>query len=115
MHLTREGGKKYIKITGSCSFSLDEESISKGHFVICFLSFLLERTLEFKLNEKNIEYSPDKIKEALNSMNYSEIKYNNESLFIKMNSTKLSNKILKSLSIKPFKNQLSSKELTTQF
>jgi transposase len=168
----KRGGKKYIKTTGSCSFSLDEESISKdetfdgyyaiqtneldlepkeiisayshlwkieesfrimkttmevrpifhwtesrikGHFVICFLSFLLERTLEFRLNEKNIEYSPDKIKEALNSMNYSEIKYNNESLFIKMNSTELSNKILKSLNIKPFKNQLSSKELTTQF
>ncbi|WP_143340260.1 hypothetical protein [Desulfurella amilsii] len=91
------------------------ESRIKGHFVICFLSFLLERTLEFKLKEKNIEYSPCRIKEALNSMNYSEIKYNNEFIFIKMNSKELSNKILNALHIKPFKNQITLKELSAQF
>jgi len=168
----KRGGKKYISQIGSCSFSLDEESIAKdeafdgyyaiqtneldlepskvinaysqlwkieesfrimkttmevrpifhwsetrikGHFVICFLSFLLERALEFKLKEKNIEYSPCKIKEALNAMNYSEIKYNNESLFVKMNSPELSNKIFSALHIKPFKNQLTFKELSLQF
>lgn len=168
----KRGGKKYISQIGSCSFSLDEESIAKdeafdgyyaiqtneldlepskvinaysqlwkieesfrimkttmevrpifhwsetrikGHFVICFLSFLLERALEFKLKEKNIEYSPCKIKEALNAMNYSEIKYNNESIFVKMNSPELSNKIFSALHIKPFKNQLTFKELSLQF
>ena len=50
----------------------------KGHFMVCFLSFLLERNLEFKLKEKDIDYSPERIKEALNSMNLVEadIKYN---------------------------------------
>jgi len=91
------------------------ETRIKGYFVICFLSFLLERALEFKLKEKNIEYSPYKIKEALNTMNYSEIKYNNESLFVKMNSPELSNKIFSALHIKPFKNQLTFKELSLQF
>jgi len=31
------------------------ESRIKGHFVICFLAFLLERTLEFKLKKANLE------------------------------------------------------------
>jgi transposase len=41
----------------------------KGHFVVCFLSFLLERTLELMLKENNINASPERIKEALNSLN----------------------------------------------
>jgi transposase len=41
----------------------------KGHFVVCFLFFLLERTLELMLKENNINASPERIKEALNSLN----------------------------------------------
>ena len=163
----KRGGKKYIKETGSCSFSLDAEAIAqdeafdgyyaietnelnlepkeiinayshlwkieesfrimkstmevrpifhwtekriKGHFVICFLSFLLERTLELKLKEKNIEFSPEKIKEALNSMNFAEVELNEEKFYIKTKANELSNKILKVLSIKPFKNIIPSNE-----
>src|SRR5690554_2355121 len=40
----------------------------KGHFVLCFLAFLLERTLEYKLKTNGIMMSPNKIREALNSM-----------------------------------------------
>jgi transposase len=164
----KRGGKKYIKETGACSFSLDAGAIAKdeafdgyyaietneldlepkeiinayshlwkieesfrimkstmevrpifhwteerikGHFVICFLSFLLERTLELKLKEKNIEFSPDRIKEALNSMNFAEVEYNNETYLLKTSALELSNKILKVLSIKPFKNITPLKEI----
>ena len=157
----KRGGKKYIKETGACSFSLDASAIAKdeafdgyyaiqtneldlepkeiinayshlwkieesfrimkstmevrpvfhwtekrikGHFVICFLSFLLERTLELKLKEKNIECSPERIKEALNSMNFAEVKLEEEKFYIKTKVNELSNKILKVLSIKPLKN-----------
>ena len=163
----KRGGKKYIKETGSCSFSLDAKAIAKdeafdgyyaietnelnlepkeiinayshlwkieesfrimkstmevrpifhwtekrikGHFVICFLSFLLERTLELKLKEKNIEFSREKIKEALNSMNFAEVELNEEKFYIKTKANELSNKILKVLSIKPFKNIIPSNE-----
>jgi len=44
----------------------------KGHFVVCFLSFLLERTLELMLKKNNINASLERIKEALNSMNLTE-------------------------------------------
>jgi transposase len=95
-------------------FHWTEERI-KGHFMACFLSFLLERNLEFKLKEKNIDCSPERIKEALNSMNFAEVKHNDKSHFIKMNTLELSNKILKALSIKPFKNNLSLKEFSAHF
>ncbi len=164
----KRGGKKYIKETGSCSFSLDAQAIAKdeafdgyyaietnelnlepkeiinayshlwkieesfrimkssmevrpifhwtekrikGHFVICFLSFLLERTLELKLKEKNIEFSPERIKEALNSMNFTSVEYNNETYLLKTSALELSNKILKVLSIKPYKNITPLKEI----
>jgi len=41
----------------------------KGHFVVCFLTFLSKRTLELMLKENNINASPERIKEALNSLN----------------------------------------------
>jgi len=168
----KRGGKKYIKETGTCSFSVDacaiakdeafdgyyaiqtneldlnpkdiinayshlwkvEESFRimkttmevrpifhwtenriKGHFVICFLSFLLERALELKLKEKNIEFSPERIKEALNSMNFAEVLYQNEKYLLKTNALELSRKILNALSIKPFKNILPLKEFSSSF
>jgi transposase len=46
----------------------------KGHFVICFPTFLLERALEFKLKKASPEASPQKIQEVLNSMNFAEVK-----------------------------------------
>ena len=82
------------------------ESRIKGHFVVCFLSFLLERTLEFKLKDKKIDYSPEAIKEALNLMNYSEINIGEEKILIKSNPVKLANQIFSTLHIKPFTNQL---------
>lgn len=39
--------------------------------VLCFIAFLLERTLELELKQNDIEYSPYKIREALNSLQFS--------------------------------------------
>ena len=158
---SKRGGKKYIKETGNCSFSLDEESISKdealdgyyalqtnelglspkeiinayhnlwkieesfrimkstmevrpvfhwtekrikGHFVVCFLSFLLERTLEFKLKEKTIGFSSEKIKEALNSLNFAKVELRDKQYLIKTKSPKLATDILTAFRIKHPKN-----------
>jgi len=45
----------------------------KGHLVLCFIAFLVERTLELELEQNNIEYLPQKIRDALNSLQFSEI------------------------------------------
>ncbi|MGI0014599.1 MAG: IS1634 family transposase, partial [Nitrososphaera sp.] len=44
-----------------------------GHFVLCFIAFLLERTLELELKRQKIEYSPARIRKALDDLQYSEI------------------------------------------
>ncbi len=88
------------------------ESRIKGHFVICFLAFLLERTLEFKLQESEEKASPEEIREALNSLNFAEVEMENQKFLLKIKGTELSNKILKLLKIKPPKNITSKEELS---
>ncbi len=45
----------------------------KGHLVLCFIAFLIERILEMELTKNNIKYSPYKIKKALNELQFSEL------------------------------------------
>ena len=88
------------------------ENRIKGHFVICFLAFLLERTLEFKLQESEEKASPEEIREALNSLNFAEVEMENQQFLLKIKGTELSNKILKLLKIKPPKNITPKEELS---
>jgi transposase len=87
------------------------ESRIKGHFVICFLAFLLERTLEFKLKKANLEASPQKIQEILNAMNFAEVKIEKSTFLIKTKFDSLGNKIVRLLQIKPPKNVTPTSEL----
>lgn len=82
----------------------------KGHFVVCFLAFLLERTLEYKLKTNGIMMSPNKIREALNSMMFTEVEINGQLYLIKMKLSEGANKILRVLRIAPPKNVLSIEE-----
>lgn len=72
----------------------------QGHFVICFLAFLLERELELRLRKRKIEYSSEKIKEALNSLEFSEIEIENQKYYLKGKHNSLASKILSVLKIK---------------
>ena len=88
------------------------ESRIKGHFLICFLAFLLERTLELKLKKANLEASPQKIQEVLNSMNFAEVKIEKRKFLIKTKFGRLGSKILRLLHIKPPKNLTPTSELS---
>lgn len=69
-----------------------------GHFVVCFLAFLLERQLELKLSTE--EATPEKIREALKSMQLAKVTLNNEEVFIKAKGLPLGSTIFKELGIK---------------
>jgi transposase len=84
----------------------------KGHFVICFLAFLLERTLEFKLKKAHLSVSPQQIREALNSMNFAKVKIKQKKFFIKTKFNSLGNKILRLSYIKPPPNVIPTSELS---
>lgn len=83
----------------------------RGHFVLCFISFLLERNLEIILRQKKVEdCSVEKIKSALNSLQVSKVKLNGQLLFLKGKHEDLAGDILAALNIKPLKNTMPVKK-----
>jgi transposase len=87
----------------------------KGHFVPCFMAFVLERALENKLQANKIAASPDTIKEAIQSLEVSEILLRGEQYYLKSKQLPLAGKILNVLRIKHLSNISSKEELTVQF
>lgn len=76
----------------------------EGHFMMCFLGFLLEREMENIAKECDSESSPAKITEALNSMNVSHVRIENEKFYLKSKQLPLASKIFARLRIKMPKN-----------
>lgn len=82
----------------------------RGHFVVCYLAFLLERTLEYSLRSKGKELSSDRIKEAIGSMNFVEIEINGKKYLIKQKIEEEAENILKVMKIKAPKNFITYEE-----
>jgi transposase len=72
----------------------------EGHFVICFLAFLLERELEYRLTQRQIKHSPEQIKTALNSMEFSVLEIEDEPYYLKGKHLPLASKIFSVLRLK---------------
>jgi len=83
----------------------------KGHFVICFLAFLLARHLEYKLTKNSIPASAEKIRDALNSLNFAKVSIGQSSYYIKTKAEDLAYKILRILKIPSPKNITPVEEL----
>jgi len=84
-----------------------EEHI-QGHFIICFFAFLLQRALEVRLKK---EYSAERIKEALLSMEVSQIEVDGEQFYLRSNHDKLASTIFKNLRINLPPNILPQKKM----
>lgn len=76
----------------------------EGHFMLCFIAFLLERRLEITLKNKGLSLSPDKIKAALLEMQVSEIQIDQQCFYLKGKYGSDTKQILKKLRIAPIKN-----------
>ena len=72
----------------------------KGHFVSCFIAFLLERELELRLRKRKIDFSTERIKTALNTMEFSEVEIEGQKYFLKGKHNSLASKIFAALKIK---------------
>lgn len=83
----------------------------EGHFMVCFIAFLLERDLELRLRQSEIEYSTAKIKEAINSLEFSKISIEEQIFYLKSNHEKLASNILSLLKIKQPSNLLSEEKV----
>jgi len=73
----------------------------EGHFVVCFLAFLMERKLELLLHdlENDTSASPGKIREALNSMQIASVTASGDEMLIKATCKPLGKEIFKRLHI----------------
>lgn len=76
----------------------------KGHLVLCFIAFLLERTLEIALRKRCPDASTDNIREALASLQVSTLKADSVKLYLCSKVTGLANDILRTLKIAVPKN-----------
>ena len=73
----------------------------RGHFVVCFLAFLLERKLEQRLHNNNIDNaSPLKIRAALNDLTVTRTTLNDEQIYLKSKIPHLAGDILHVLRIR---------------
>jgi transposase len=84
----------------------------KGHFVICFLAFLLARHLEYKLTKNNTKASAEKIRQAINSLQFAKINIDNRPYLIKTKANELAYKILRILKIASPKNVTAADEFS---
>jgi transposase len=74
----------------------------RGHFVVCFLAFLMERKMEYllKKGKDDIAVSPQRIQDALNDMQFAAVTLDGRELLIKKTHIPLSNKIFKRVGLK---------------
>jgi transposase len=82
----------------------------KGHFVMGFLAFALERELEYRLNTRRIENSPEQIKSALRSMQCSELDIEDEPHYLRGKHQPLASQIFGVLKLKQPINILNKKQ-----
>jgi transposase len=90
----------------------------RGHFMVCFLSFLMERKLEALLRdekEKGLQVSPGRIQEALNTMQLAAVTLGGEEVYIKAKNHPLGNQIFKKLKLKLPKNISTKEEIESCF
>ncbi len=74
----------------------------RGHFMMCFLAFMMERKLEnlILVEDDKISKSPENIREALNLMQLAMIETGEDKIYIKTRNNALGNTIFKALNLK---------------
>ena len=87
----------------------------KGHFTVCFLAFVLERALEIRLRKNGIRVSSERIQQALNTLEVSEIRLGEDRFFLKGKHDALAGKILRVMKIKPLNNIATKEELLSAY
>ncbi len=91
----------------------------EGHFVMCFIAFLLCRELELRLRKnkktQDMDLSVEKIQDALNSLQVSEIKIEDKPYFLKGKHKELASKILAIMKIPQLKHLSSLDEITAWY
>lgn len=84
----------------------------RGHFVMCFIAFLLERALEIEIKRAQESISLSKIREAINNMNYVKIEVDGQKIYIKTKLTEEGRKILRVIGMKVPENVVKEEKIS---
>jgi transposase len=79
-------------------FVWSPESI-QGHFVICYLALVIQRLLEYLLRKKELDYSTEKIQDAIRSATVTRVNLEGRDVFIKNKADDAFPEILKALGL----------------
>ncbi|MEI6789942.1 MAG: IS1634 family transposase [Myxococcaceae bacterium] len=71
----------------------------KGHLVVCFIAFLLQRMLELRLIEQSCEHSPDRIRAAVDELELSIVQIEGQEMYLRSKIPALAADILRILKI----------------
>ena len=82
----------------------------EGHFLMSFIAFLLERDLELRLIKNKKVRAPEKIKEAINSLNFILLDIEGQEYYLKAKHKLLAGEILSVLKLKQPENMLNKKQ-----
>lgn len=78
-----------------------------GHIVLCFLAFVIHRSLEIELIRKGSDHTVEKIREAIGELEASVLEVNNERILVRAPIKGLSKEIFQTLKLKhPGKNDI---------
>ncbi|MBF0300182.1 MAG: IS1634 family transposase [Oligoflexia bacterium] len=84
----------------------------QGHFCLCFIALVLERTIEIECQKKFRETSPTSIREAINSLQVSKVSAENKSYYIFSKISEYAQTILDIVKLKTPPPVLSSEKFT---
>lgn len=95
-----------------------KESRIEAHFIVCFIAFMIERDLELRLKKSNTfkdeTITPKRIQEALNALEISKVKIDNNIFYLKSNHTNAKDKLRLGRNIHKFLRITQLKNLNTK-
>lgn len=86
----------------------------KGHFVACFLAFLLERTMEVELHSAGIVASTQDIRDVINAMQFTETECKGKKYLLSAPTSELGLKILTTLKLKLPPNSMPAEQFSSE-
>jgi len=80
-------------------FVWTEDSIN-GHFVVCYLALVIQRLLEYQLRKRGVNYSTEKIQDAIRSATITQVNLDGRDIYIKNKSNDTFAEILEAFEMK---------------
>lgn len=83
----------------------------KGHFLVCYIAFTIQRVLEYILKKESVKISSETIQEVIKDANVLLFGKNAEGIYLKQKTNPLYDEMIKAIDIIPLKNITTESEM----